>query len=137
MTFESKYIRHLTISVGCLYLIIYFMACQNGNMVANPYKFTAPENFPAPTYTFYNNSVTEEGFKLGKKLFFDPILSIDGSISCSSCHNQSFAFADLPLHPVSIGIDGLVGTRNAPAVVACHLRNVVWARYSSSRRGVG
>jgi len=110
--------RHLITLIGCLYLIIHLTACQDDHLdkATSRYEFVAPSNFPAPTYTFYNNSITEEGFKLGRKIFFDPILSIDGSISCSSCHNQSLAFADNPLHPVSVGIDGLVGTRNAPGL---------------------
>jgi cytochrome c peroxidase len=104
--------------IGCLGFMVCLTACQDDSLqkAKNPYEFVAPSNFPEPTYTFYNNELTEEGFKLGRKLFFDPILSIDGSISCSSCHDQSLAFADDPLHPVSIGIDGLVGTRNAPGL---------------------
>lgn len=104
--------------MGCLGFMFCFTACQDENLqtTTNPYEFVAPSNFPEPTYTFYNNSVTEKGFKLGKKIFFDPILSIDGSTSCSSCHNQSLAFADKPLHSVSVGIDGLIGTRNAPGL---------------------
>lgn len=95
-----------------------FTTCQDNNLqqTKSPYQFVAPSNFPEPTYTFYNNSITEEGFKLGRKIFFDPSLSIDGSISCSSCHHQELAFADFPHNPFSIGIDGLVGTRNAPAL---------------------
>lgn len=116
MIFQSKHIRHLTLVVGCLYLMLHFTACQDENMLSNPYEFVTPNNFPAPTYTFHNNPITKEGFKLGRKIFFDPILSIDGSVSCGSCHNQSLAFADIPLHRVSVGIDGLIGTRNAPGL---------------------
>lgn len=129
MLFQSTYTRHLTIFVGSLVSLIYFTACQDDNLQKkdNPYEFVAPDNFPAPTYTFYNNNITEEGFKLGKKIFFDPILSIDGSISCSSCHNQSLAFADIPLHTVSVGIDGLVGIRNAPSLAnLAFMREFFW-----------
>lgn len=110
--------RFIILIIKCLGFSFCFTTCQDINIqkAKSPYEFVAPSNFPEPTYTFYNNAVTEEGFKLGRKIFFDPILSIDGSISCSSCHNQTFAFADLPQHPFSVGIDGLVGTRNAPAL---------------------
>jgi cytochrome c peroxidase len=58
-----------------------------------------------------DNPLTVEGVALGKRLFFDPILSGDGTQSCASCHAPEKAFADnLSL---SIGIDGLTGTRNA------------------------
>lgn len=80
------------------------------------FAFRQPANFPAATYTFENNPVTEEGFKLGKKLFFDPLLSRDGSVACSNCHQQGTAFADSRQHPFSVGVDDKVGTRNAPSL---------------------
>lgn len=83
--------------------------------VENPYAFEAPPNFPAATYTFQNNPITEEGFELGRRLFYDGALSRDGSVSCASCHQQHVAFAD-PLHRLSIGVDERVGIRNAPAI---------------------
>ena len=78
--------------------------------------FERPPHFPDPTYTFENNPITQEGFDLGKKLFFDPLLSRDNSVSCNSCHQQGRAFADSPLHPTSIGIENKFGIRNAPAL---------------------
>jgi cytochrome c peroxidase len=83
------------------------------NEATNPYFFEKPVGFPEPTYTFYNNELTEDGFKLGKKLFFDPMLSIDGTVSCGSCHIQSTAFADQQLHHISVGVQNRVGIRNA------------------------
>lgn len=58
-----------------------------------------------------NNPQTEEGVLLGKKLFFDPILSDDGSLACAGCHNATNAFTDATRF--SDGIDGLFGNRNA------------------------
>ncbi len=60
--------------------------------------------------------MSDKGFALGKKLFFDPLLSRDNSVSCNNCHQQSRAFADTPLHPTSIGIENRFGVRNAPAL---------------------
>lgn len=53
--------------------------------------------------------------QLGKKLFFDPILSLDSTISCASCHKPDFAFADTSA--ISPGILGRMGRRNAPSVM--------------------
>lgn len=53
--------------------------------------------------------------ELGEKLFFDPILSLDSSISCSSCHIPSFAFADTVA--LSKGIHGQLGIRNTPSAI--------------------
>ncbi len=51
---------------------------------------------------------------LGKKLFHDPILSQDKSVSCASCHPLHQGGADRLPH--SIGIRGQAGTVNAPTV---------------------
>ncbi|BDS09969.1 cytochrome-c peroxidase [Aureispira anguillae] len=51
--------------------------------------------------------------ELGEKLFFDPLLSRDHSISCASCHQPQFAFADTT--SFSLGVDGQLGTRNTPS----------------------
>ncbi len=104
---------------GCLFflLLLLFAACEEPSTPPAPdrYRFVAPAHFPEPTYTFNNNPVTEKGFKLGKKLFFDPILSADNTISCGSCHVQAVAFSD-PQHALSVGIDQRMGTRNAPQI---------------------
>ena len=58
-----------------------------------------------------NNPLTEEGIALGKKLFFDPILSRNESQSCASCHDPKNAFTDT--NQFSEGVDGIKGSRNA------------------------
>src|SRR5262249_41472088 len=52
---------------------------------------------------------------LGQKLFFDPRLSGDGTVACATCHDPARAFTDG--RPVSIGIHGRAGQRNAPTVL--------------------
>ncbi len=84
--------------------------------------FTVPKGWPEPQYDFKNNALSDEGFRLGRVLFYDPILSRDSSTSCSSCHIQFTAFAHGD-HRVSHGINGLKGTRN-PMV----LFNLAWYR---------
>lgn len=58
-----------------------------------------------------NNPQTEEGIRLGKKLFFDPILSTNNTLACAGCHKISNAFTDDTRF--SDGIDGLFGNRNS------------------------
>lgn len=81
---------------------------------------TIPKGFPEPSYTFKNNKITPEGFVLGRKLFYDPILSKDSSISCGSCHQQFAAFSHID-HALAHGIGGRIGKRNVPA-----LQNLIW-----------
>ena len=57
----------------------------------------------------------EEQARLGEQLFLDPILSLDSTISCASCHKPEFAFADSVA--ISPGVDGKLGTRNTPSVM--------------------
>lgn len=67
-----------------------------------PYTFNVPSYFgqvPQPA----DNIATQEGVALGKKLFFDPILSRDFTISCSSCHHPDKAFSDG--FPIAVGIN--------------------------------
>jgi cytochrome c peroxidase len=60
-----------------------------------PYKFPDLSHFPKlPQST--SNPVTVEGAELGRHLFYDPILSGDSTMSCSSCHKQEYAFSDGP-----------------------------------------
>lgn len=61
-----------------------------------------------------NNQITTR-VELGQKLFFDPILSLDRTISCSSCHKPEFAFADNV--PFSLGVDDSLGIRNVPSIM--------------------
>lgn len=83
-------------------------------------KEIIPTGWPTPYYNFSNNPLSVEKFTLGRYLFYDPILSLDNTISCGSCHQQYVAFANAG-HDVSHGINGLLGKRNAPAI-----QNVNW-----------
>ena len=74
-----------------------------------------PEGWPKPVYSFSVNTITEDKFILGRALFYDPILSVDSTISCGSCHQQFAAFAHAD-HDLSHGIYDRVGTRNAPGI---------------------
>ena len=62
-----------------------------------------------------DNPVTAEKIQLGRRLFFDPVLSHDSTVACASCHRPESAFASND--KVAIGIAGRKGTRNAPSVL--------------------
>lgn len=66
-----------------------------------------------------DNPLTEEGVALGRMLFYEKLLSKDGTMSCASCHAQANAFADTARF--SIGVEGLPGKRQAMAVF-----NMAW-----------
>jgi cytochrome c peroxidase len=108
--------------VALMFSSIFITSCNNDNEIstAPQVSFYVPDGFPQPAYSFKDNTFYPLRFELGKKLFFDPILSRDSTISCGSCHQQFAAFAHLD-HFVSHGIDDLLGTRNAPP-----LYNLAW-----------
>lgn len=87
----------------------------------HPIELKIPDGWPAPNDIFKNNPLTEEGFQLGRKLFYDGRLSKDGNFACASCHQQFAAFATYD-HDFSHGFDNQFTTRNAPA-----LQNLAWA----------
>lgn len=86
---------------------------QGTSAGTNNVSFSVPAGWPQPFYTFQNNTLTQSGFELGRKIFYDPRLSKDNTVSCGTCHQQYAAFANLD-HPVSHGFNNLLGTRNAP-----------------------
>ena len=85
-----------------------------------PLSIIVPPGFPALGGAFLNNPITQEGFDLGKKLFYDGRLSKDGNFSCASCHQQFAGFATFD-HNLSHGFNNQFTTRNAPG-----LANLAW-----------
>lgn len=87
----------------------------------NDYAPVVPTGWPNPAYDFSGNEVTYDKFTLGRYLFYEPMLSEDTTVSCGSCHMQTFGFTNGPSHAVSHGVHNLVGKRNSPA-----LFNLTW-----------
>lgn len=85
-------------------------------------KIVVPKGWPKPAYDFRKNPVTSNGFKLGRKLFFDPLLSRDSTISCASCHLQFTNYTHVD-HALSHGILGKKGTRNTLSII-----NAAWSK---------
>jgi cytochrome c peroxidase len=93
-----------------------------------PYPLDVPSWFPTMEIPS-ENQLTKARVELGRKLFYEPLLSLDSSISCGSCHQQERAFTDGM--PIAIGVDGAVGSRNAPA-----LANIGYSPYFFHDGGV-
>lgn len=89
-------------------------------ITAKDVELKIPKNFPKPSYNFSKNKLSPEVFVLGRKLFYDNLLSKDNSVSCGTCHQRIAAFAHID-HKLSHGIYAKIGTRNVPA-----LQNLIW-----------
>jgi cytochrome c peroxidase len=94
-----------------------FVACDKGEdevPAATPYTLVIPQGLP-PMNIPSNNPLTVEGVALGKRLFYDPILSANNTQSCASCHIQETGFSETTQY--STGIDGIEGNRNAMPLI--------------------
>ena len=99
-------------------------ACnQPGRLESQPagaaVPITAPVQIPAPlglppVPIPVDNQPTAETIALGRKLFYNPTLSVDNTIACASCHAPASGFTDGK--PVSEGVNGQKGGRSAPTI---------------------
>jgi cytochrome c peroxidase len=84
----------------------------------HPRKLSLPAGLAYPPMP-EDNPLTEEGIALGRRLFFDRMLSKNHAQACADCHIPSRAFTDTL--QFSRGVDGRSGTRNTPG-----LFNAAW-----------
>ena len=82
--------------------------------VGKPVEIKAPVGLP-PVPIPPDNPPTIETIALGRRLYYDPQLSSDGTVSCATCHDPRMGFADHD--PVSTGVQGKKGTRNSNTVI--------------------
>lgn len=101
----------------CIGIIILIFSCSEdieSRYVPTPQPIDIPPLFERtiiPPTIPSNNPQTIEGVALGKKLFFDPILSLNNSQACADCHAPENAFSDHSRF--SEGVDGRPGNRNS------------------------
>ena len=104
-------------------LLLLFISCKKeekkGVVMGTEYKLEYPayfgENFTIPD----DNPITNEGVELGRRLFYDKILSKNRNISCASCHKQANGFSDT--EQFSFGTEGKKSARHSMVLV-----NLLW-----------
>ena len=108
-------------------ILFFVLSCRKNNIIQNEVQIDnhihthtdlGTPGFPKMPIPV-DNETTLEGIALGRKLFYDKILSGDETQSCASCHQQSRAFSDDKRF--SVGVDGISGKLNASAII-----NVGW-----------
>jgi len=88
---------------------------------------------PLPTaMTSEDNPITPEKVSLGRLLFFETRVSIDGTVSCSRCHEPSLYATDAL--PKPIGAEHRVNPRNSPTVLNAALQ--ISAHWRGDRKNV-
>lgn len=103
----------------CVISLILMVSCRQADQQPASTGLPVPAYIPAPVYA-YDRNLESEAFRLGRMLFYDPVLSSDSSISCGSCHAQVHAFADHGT-ALSSGVGSKTGHRNSPP-----LFNLAW-----------
>jgi len=115
----------------CILLILLVCSCEDEEQPLPslyPTLMEVPVGFPPIDFP-EGNEFSQERWELGKKLFYDPVMSVDSSVSCASCHHPSLSFSDNVA--LSLGVDDLLGTRNASP-----LANVAYHPYFTREGGV-
>ncbi len=112
--------------ITILFLSVLFFSCSSddsgGSFSPTEVDLEIPtifSNLLPPPLIPSDNPQSVEGIALGRKLFYEPLLSGDGTQACADCHFSENAFTDP--NQYSTGIDGSVGNRNAMPIY-----NVAW-----------
>ena len=110
-----------------LLIACFFLSCSSSDdsssYVPTPVNLEIPSLFNTlllPPLIPIDNPQTLEGIALGRKLFYEPLLSNDGTLACANCHLAENSFSDP--NRFSTGITGEIGTRNAMPIV-----NLAWS----------
>jgi len=87
---------------------------HKGSPLPAPYPLTLPRGFPKPAIP-PGNPITEARVLLGRYLFYDKRMSLNGTTSCATCHRQELAFTDGRAH--AVGATGQTHPRSAMSLV--------------------
>ena len=102
-----------------------------------PLTVSVPAGLPQLTPRIHvpiSNPMTKGKYELGRQLYFDPRVSLDGTVSCATCHNPARGWTDGM--PVSIGIAGQTGGRSAPSVInTAYGKTMFWDGRAPSLEG--
>ena len=113
---------------GIVTIVLSSFAWIEGDELFN-YEIIIPAQFkkylPIPL-VFTNKQIIKGKVELGRRLFYDPILSADSTQSCASCHALANAFTDNG-RSFSTGVDGMLGNRNSMTLInLAYMNSFFW-----------
>lgn len=88
-----------------------------------PYELPKPSNFPQPDIPT-TNPLTKAKVKLGRALFYDPIISLDSSLACAKCHDPQYSFSDA--RALSINLSGPTKRNSMPLINLAYTNKFFW-----------
>ncbi len=112
--------KNYTFFALSFFTFILLQACDDEVLPILETEYTVPSNLGTVLPQNERNLISEEGVILGKKLFYDPILSANGKVSCATCHKPELAFTD-GLALTANGVSGKPLKRHVPT-----LTNIAW-----------
>lgn len=125
--------RYLTVLMILFVIVALLLLYRGGNdsrraavvrPVGAPVEISVPLGLP-PVPVPADNPATTETINLGRRLYYDPLLSADRTIACASCHHPDKGFADDK--PFSMGVQKKLGGRNSPTVLnAVYFTSQFW-----------
>jgi cytochrome c peroxidase len=93
--------KRTSVAIACFFFALaVFRAIPAESGSTDEYQWNLPKGFPQP-YVPADNPMTAAKVELGRYLFYDARMSVNGKESCASCHKQELAFTDG--RPVGIG----------------------------------
>lgn len=104
-----KFLKRIPILIWSALLFVY--GCKKDESI--PYQQQIPSWFPEMEIPA-ENQLTRARIELGRKLFYEPLLSLDTTVSCGKCHQLSKGLTDGL--PISVGVNDALGLRNAPTL---------------------
>ena len=90
----------------------------DSNSSTSSFEIKLPLGIPRDLWAYFipqDNPMTAAKVELGRRLFFEPRLSADGTVSCATCHDPKRAFTDGKR--IAEGIGGRTGVRNSPTLL--------------------
>jgi cytochrome c peroxidase len=93
-----------------------FLLCAGRAAMAqqDSYRWVLPKGFPRPSVPA-DNPMSQVKVELGRYLFYDKRLSVNGEFSCATCHRQELAFTDG--RKTALGATGQLHSRNSMSLV--------------------
>jgi len=118
--------------LSSVFFVNHFSAAQEEGVRARPASVRSGISWGLPPVAFpLDNPQTPSKIALGRKLYYDPVLSVDNTVACATCHDPARGFTDG--RQFARGVGNQEATRNAPTVLnAAFFASLFWDGRSPS-----